>query len=188
MEEKLQKILELQQQGVDRRQIAEQMGYKRLDSMTKWMKTRGYVVDNDKYILENDADHTEVINDNKHTKVSNDKTNTIVTTKQNDASQPLVINEELKNNLLQIAQEYGEIKDMLEWYRNRNDKDNTNVIEVIRTGLEIQLPKAEDNRTTVRVNAVVWDDFKEFCSRNKHFKEKDLLSMAIKEFTEKYGE
>ena len=50
MNDKFKYILQLQEQGLTRHEIKDKLGYKRLDSMTKFMSNRGYKVVNDRYI------------------------------------------------------------------------------------------------------------------------------------------
>ena len=38
----------------------------------------------------------------------------------------------------------------------------------------------------MRLNKEVWEEFKELSDKNPHFKIKDLLSMALKEYVEKH--
>jgi hypothetical protein len=39
---------------------------------------------------------------------------------------------------------------------------------------------------SVRVNAFVWEDWKQFCEYNNEYSKKQLISMALKEFMEKH--
>lgn len=54
--------------------------------------------------------------------------------------------------------------------------------------LEIHLPVDTDSnfKTSIRVNKVVWEMFKEFCSENKQFKQKELISQALLDIINKY--
>ena len=62
----------------------------------------------------------------------------------------------------------------------------TNVIHTC--GIVVQLPSEEngDYKTSVRVNKKVMDQFREFCESHKEFTQKELLSMALLEYIEKY--
>lgn len=52
----------------------------------------------------------------------------------------------------------------------------------------IELPNEEDKKfkATYRINKVIHEDFKKFCSENTEFTAKDLISMALKEYMDKY--
>lgn len=78
-----------------------------------------------------------------------------------------------------------ELKEMLNWYKNRNDN---NVIEVIDTG--IQLPEVtEIIRTTVRLDSVILNDFVLLCkTKYKIYKQYDIWNLALKEFIDKNKE
>lgn len=56
-------------------------------------------------------------------------------------------------------------------------------------GLTVKLPE-ENNRgfkTSVRVNDVVFNEFREFCKDHKEFSQKELLSMALLEYLQKHS-
>ncbi|MGL4449803.1 MAG: hypothetical protein ACRCTZ_01260 [Sarcina sp.] len=53
--------------------------------------------------------------------------------------------------------------------------------------IEIRLGREESNyKTSIRVNQFVMDKFREFCKDHNEFTTKDLLSMALLEYMEKY--
>ena len=93
-----------------------------------------------------------------------------------------------------VAQEYNDtisyldsnieiLKHMLEAYKEKNlfkQQDNSKFIE-------IRLPNEEESyKTSIRVNRVIMEQFREFCNIHKEFTSKDLLSMALVEYMEKY--
>lgn len=55
-------------------------------------------------------------------------------------------------------------------------------------GLVVELPpeKKKDFRVTLRLNDVVYEEFKKFADENKQFTVKELVSQALKEFIKKY--
>lgn len=175
--EKLNLILDLQEEGMSRNEIKDKLGYKRLDSMTKYMRNRGYKVVNDKYVLD-DSCNINVI------KQKNDICNTNVIVDHVTLEN---VSDDLKANIIDIARNYNDLKEMITWFKNRNDdKCITNVIE-INNGIEINLPKAPIKRTTVRINEVVWNKFQALAESNPQYDKHDLLSQAILLFVEKYN-
>lgn len=52
--------------------------------------------------------------------------------------------------------------------------------------INISLENKEEFRTSIRVNKEVWEEFELFSNRNKTYKKKDLLSMALKEYIENH--
>lgn len=62
MYDKFKYILELQEQGLTRHKIKEKLGYKSIDSLTKFLKKRGYSFDNrlNKYTPIDDSSMTNV--------------------------------------------------------------------------------------------------------------------------------
>ena len=81
---------------------------------------------------------------------------------------------DIKNNLLDLANNYIDIMKMLEDYRR-----NTSVI---KKQIVIDIPDDESKLTTIRVNKKVLDMFNEFAEANKQYKKVDLLSQALFDF------
>lgn len=55
--DKVNYILQLQSEGKTRHEIKNIVGYKLLDSMTKYMRKHGYKVENNIYVLRDDSFH-----------------------------------------------------------------------------------------------------------------------------------
>lgn len=171
--------------------ISREIGINESTSRKKFAK-KGYHLNKEKnkYVLNDDKSMTSK---NTINRAVNDKCNTtLIKSKEilkdvndDDNSDTLVINNELKRNLLSLAENYSEFKTMLEWFKNRDDNDNTGVIEIIQ-GINIDLPESEDKRTTIRINKSIWDDFDKFCNDYCHYNKQDLHAMALKEYMNKY--
>ena len=118
-----------------------------------------------------------------------DSAKTVVTQEKStivDSNNILDIQQDLKANIVNLAEEYNTIKDMLDWYKNNiGDMAKTSVIEV-RTGIKIELEGTETTRTTIRINKNTWDKFKEFSEVHKEFNQQDLLAQALEEFIQKH--
>lgn len=87
--------------------------------------------------------------------------------------------EEIKNNLLDLVNNYDVLKDIIELHRR-----NTSVI---KQQVVIDIEESDSQLATLRVNRKVLEQFNEFCKNNKQYKKVDLLSQAMKEFIEKYN-
>ncbi|TQO55605.1 hypothetical protein [Paraclostridium bifermentans] len=168
--EKVNYILKLQSEGKNRHEIKDILGYKHLDSMTKYMRKRGYKVENDKYTLKDDSCYHSENLEIKPLLNIDDNSMTI-----NDANN-------IKQDMIEIVEHKNEIFDMLNWFKNRDDKSMTQVIEVINEGIKIDLPESETTRTTIRINKIIWDEFDLFCNENKEFNKQDLMAQALKNF------
>ena len=92
---------------------------------------------------------------------------------------------DMKENMIYISNEMETLKDMIQWFKNKDDKSNTDVIEVVE-GIKINLPEANIKRTTIRINEKVWDMFNELVEENKPMDKHDLMSMALLEYINKY--
>ena len=176
MDDKVKKILELQEQGVPRKEIYKIMEYKEISSLNRFMKRRGFslvgelFVKNEAPIIttEDDKDNINIINKEE---APEDVIN--------------VIPEGFKENMINLVNQYDKLQEIINWFNTKDDIDNTNVIEV-NTGIRIDLPDAPIKRTTIRVNDKVWNDFLDLADANSEFDKHSLLSMAIKEYIEKY--
>lgn len=168
--EKVNYILKLQSEGKSRHDIKDILGYKHLDSMTKYMRKRGYKVKNDKYILDDDSCHHNGNAKIKQVEIADDKSMTNIN--------PINV----KQDMIEIIEHKQEFFDMLKWFKNRDDKGMTEVIEVINEGIRIDLPTSQTTRTTIRINKIIWDEFDMFCSENKEFNKQDLMAQALKDF------
>lgn len=157
MNDKFKYILQLQEQGLTRHEIKDKLGYKRLDSMTKFMSNRGYKVVNDRYIPIDDKGMT------------------------------IDIQQDLKANIISLANDYDKIQEVLKWFNNKgDDKGMTEVIEVVSQGIKINLPKSEIIRTTIRINKDTWDKFDKFAQEHKEFNKQDLMAQALEEYMNKF--
>lgn len=144
-----------------------------------------YYKELNEYVHNNDI--TDVIQGNKK---SNNRCYTSVKVEGNNCSTPVIqkdtvteivtkSDEEIRNNLLDLVNNYDVLKDIIELHRR-----NTSVV---KQQIVIDLDDAESKLATLRVNSKVLDQFKDFCSKHKEYKKVDLLSQAIKNFIESYN-
>lgn len=138
-----------------------------------------------KYVHNNDI--TDVLQDDEKL---NNRCDTSVE-KENNNSGTSVINldtvteivnksdEDIKNNLLDLVNNYDVLKDIIELHRR-----NTSVV---KQQIVIDLEDAESKLATLRVNGKVLEKFNNFCNHHKEYKKVDLLSQAIKNFIENYN-
>lgn len=76
--------------------------------------------------------------------------------------------------------------EIIESYKAKDSKykdTNNTKAEVV---VELPIDDVKEFKTSIRVNKVVWEQFKEFCKNNRHYTQKDLVSMAMLEYIEKY--
>lgn len=92
---------------------------------------------------------------------------------------------DVKENMIYISNEMETLKDMIHWFKTKDDKSNTNIIEVVE-GIKIDLPEANIKRTTIRINEKIWDMFNELVEENKPMDKHDLMGMALLEYINKY--
>ena len=165
-------INELLREGKTVKEIRELLGYSE-KKFQKEIKSLGYKFDQRlKQYINNDI-----------VKLSDSNSNTLCNTTCNTAPSTEIINKSDKENLNFIGENIEILKEMLMYYK-RNKESNTN-----SNGIVIDLidDKHKDNGKpkSVRVNYFIWEEWKEFTSKNS-FSSKDLISMALKEYMDKY--
>ena len=165
-------INELLREGKTVKEIRELLGYSE-KKFQKEIKNLGYKFDQRlKQYINNDI-----------VKLSDSNSNTLCNTICNTAPSTEIINKSDKENLNFIGENIEILKEMLMYYK-RNKESNTN-----SNGIVIDLidDKHKDNGKpkSVRVNYFIWEEWKEFTSKNS-FSSKDLISMALKEYMDKY--
>lgn len=184
-EDKLKYILSLQDRGLNRKQIAEAMGYTRLDTLDRFMKKYDYIKVNNRFIL-----NTGAVEDKERTNNINIITHEIV----EDKGRTIVLqNQEMQNKLFDMLNNYDSFVEVIKWFNSSGDKskrgqieDNAPIIEV-NTGLQINYNKTKTKKTTVRLDEGIWEEFDNFCTdKYNQFSKQDLLSQALREFIDKY--
>lgn len=80
----------------------------------------------------------------------------------------------------QLISNFNVLMEIIEKYKNNN--------EIPKSDIVIQLPHESDKnyKTSLRIHKEVFEEFKLFCSKNKEFTQKELISMALVEYMEKY--
>ena len=165
-------INELLREGKTVKEIRELLGYSE-KKFQKEIKSLGYKFDQKikQYI------NSDIV------KLSNSNSNTLCNTTCNTVPTTEIINKSDKENLNFLGENIETLKEMLMYYK-RNKESNTN-----NAGIVIDLidDKHKDNGKpkSVRVNYFIWEEWKEFTSKNS-FSSKDLISMALKEYMDKY--
>lgn len=116
------------------------------------------------------------------TKIDNDdrpNTEVMQQIELTDDSNTLVIDDKIKDNLIGLANNYDRIMSLIDGYDRKYDKEYDGI------SIELPIETIKDFRTTIRVNNVVWEQFKEFSQEHKEFTQRDLLSMALLDYINK---
>ena len=158
--EKETKILELYRQG---------LGINKIASMLKIKKN----------IIKNIIDKTGVQGDIQN--AGQDVPREVI---QNEVIEEVAITEvKLTKQQKYINTNFDILVEMIEAYKSKNTTVNTDKTEII---VELPLDESKEFKTSIRVNKVIWEQFKEFCKSNKNYTQKDLVSMAMLEYMQKY--
>lgn len=161
--EKETKILELYRQG---------LGINKIASMLKIKKN----------IIKNIIDKTGVQSDIQN--AGQDVPQEVI---QNEVIEEIAITKapevKLTKQQKYINSNFDVLMEMIETY-----KVNKNIVTTDKTEIIVELPvdESKEFKTSIRVNKVIWEQFKEFCKSNKNYTQKDLVSMAMLEYMQKY--
>lgn len=177
-EETVKEVLKLQNEDYKLTEIAKKMEASP-ETIRRAMNRSGYKTKNGRFIKNDDKCNTNIIQENT------EKAEQLQVEIISSEAAAIISNDDIKNNLLKIVNQYDKIQKVIDWFDSRDDKDNTNIIQV-NTGLKIELPEADIKRTTIRVNEKVWNSFNNLADKYKEYDKHSLLSMALKEFVERY--
>ena len=82
-----------------------------------------------------------------------------------------------------INDNFNILMEMIEMYKDEKKitkKDND-------IYLELPIENDKDFKTSIRVNKIIWEQFKVICKEQRSYTQKELVSMAFKEYLEKYN-
>ena len=188
--QKVEFVLEQQSKGLNRKEIYKQMGYSDIKNLDDFMKRKGYIKENDLFILPLEVkEETRGVQEYKS--IQNTNTNIEVS----KGSQEGVIGHlsnlqdtNIQEKLINMLNKYEEYEDMLNWYKSQGSQigGNVPVVEIV-TGLDINYPRTTNMKTSIRLDAKIWSRFKEVAdTKFSHVDNPSLLSQALYEFLEKY--
>lgn len=176
-EEKIQYIMELQEKGLSRKEIAVEFGYTRVDTLDRLMKKYGYNKIDGKFVL--------TVEDSCPPPVQNGGISIIEEVCPPNGGH-LLSSLDAQNKLLNIVNNYDKLMYVIDNFDNMEDNCPIDVIEV-KSGLQIDFDKSEAIKTTIRVDKDVWDNFSSLCKdKYNHLNKHDIISKAFIEFMEKY--
>ena len=175
-------INELLREGKTVKEVRELLGYSE-KKFQKLIKELGYKYDQKlkQYVFNTDDNSmTDIIREHRTLKQQD-----IILC--DDKGMTIDIQNDLKSNIINLANNYDKIQEVLKWFENKADDNNmTQVIEVVNEGIKINLPEAETIRTTIRINKKTWNKFKKFAEENKEFNQQDLMAQALEEYMDKH--
>lgn len=175
--EKIRFILEQQEKGLSRKEIADLFKYSKTSRLDEFMKRNGYIKQNNKFILGGQVEDKENMEDVEPVSGGH-----------------LIIPSDSESKLLNIINQADTLESMLKWFKTNiegveghlSTKPIETIIEV-NTGLKIDFMRSEAIKTTVRVDKAIWEEFGKLCTgKYSHLSKIDILSQCIAEFNEKY--
>lgn len=132
-----------------------------------------------KYIEVNEHScNTDEINNNKSIKKKR---------LEHNENTSVLLNESMKKKFMWMMNNFDILETLISERIQSEYICNTDIIEVKSSEFIIDLPEAPLKHTTIRLNEVVWRDFNRIYKDNyKHLNKYDVLSMALKHFTDKH--
>ena len=113
------------------------------------------------------------------TEVIQSNTNTLESINREELKKYNVSNTDVNKKILNITNEYEILMEMIELY-----KCNSNVLQ---NKIIIDLPDADSELTSFRINKEILKQFNDFVKNQKEFRKIDLVSMALKEYMENHN-
>lgn len=163
-----------------RKRLTKNNIYKRIENQyvrqcqTRCDTDKNNIVNKSLHNVRHDVRHSVTDNADQSSK----DTNIIIHTQSQD-----VTNNIQNKKYTQLLDNYDIIMQMIEDYKKAKEHGSSSF-----NGLVVELPveKKKDFRVTLRLNDVVYEEFKKFADNNKQFTIKELISQALKEFIDKY--
>ena len=191
--QKVEYVLEQQSKGLNRKDIYMMMGYAKVKNLDDFMKGKGYIKENDLFVLLGGVtEESEGIQKAKRT----DNTNNHIIEPQGSQAGvtehlATIQDVNIQEKLINMLNQYEEYEEMLNWYKAQGSHIGVSYIETpiveVVTGLDINYPKTNNMKTSIRLDTKIWSRFKEFADNKlSHVDNPSLLSQALYEFLEKY--
>lgn len=101
---------------------------------------------------------------------------------------------EVHEKIIDIINDYDILKLIINNYKTnataddiRSTQESQTIIKVV-TGIKINLPSDENMKTSIRVNKIIWAEFKDFMNKHKEYSNTDILSSALQLYMKTYDE
>ena len=102
-----------------------------------------------------------------------------------DSNTKPLLTKENENILNYLGDNFDILKEFIEKYKTTTQsttESTTNSIVINLVDDKHLNPKPK----SLRINEFIWKDWQEFCDQNKYYSKQDLISMALKEYIQKY--
>jgi hypothetical protein len=161
-------------------------GYKRVGNELNITDEKGKLI---KIFIKDDTFKETIVQNKDKKNKQDDKSNTIVV---HDKKFKIKENNIDVKDIIELIDRKEEIFRMLEMFNNMSDKMGDNLSDSIEdksNNIIIKLPNPKDNqfKATIRLNDVVWEQFKIFAKKYPFFTIKDLASQALVDFMNKHS-
>lgn len=188
--EKVEYVMDQQTKGLNRKDIYILMGYADIKNLDDFMKRRGYVKENNLFVLAGGVKEESEGIQEQTVPESDTKDQGLVHRSQGGDTGHIATLQDVnvQEKLMNMINHMEEYEEMLQWYKAQVSQKggSQHIIEVV-TGLEINYPKTMNIKTSIRLDAKIWERFKKVAdTKFSHIDNPSLLSQALYEFLEKY--
>lgn len=149
------------------------------EELLNQLKSFGYSKVKNQFVLQDEGESVLQVNivdegQSVGQDVVHNKTDVIVLPKKDNVV-PLE-----KENYQKLMSNFDILMEMIDKYKKSN--------EIPMSDIVVQLPYESDKnyKTSIRIHKEVFEEFKLFCSKHKEFSQKELISMALVEYMDKY--
>ena len=161
-------------------------GYKRVENELNVTDEKGKLI---KIFIKNEKFKETIVQSKNNKNKQTDNSNSIVIHDENIKIKENNIN---ANDIIELINRKEEIFRMLEMFNNMSDNMGDNLSDNIENkdnNIIIKLPNPKNNqfKATIRLNDVVWEQFKIFTNKYPFFTTKDLVSQALVDFMNKHS-
>lgn len=149
-------------------------------ALQKHIKSIAYKYDQKQrqYIYQQDKSNTVAIQERKSVAIAQQKDSSNVLALQMEASD--------YNKFIHILNNFEQLEKQVKELIKQRDREES-IIEITPPKLEIKpMQEGKIISKTYKINSVVVDDFTKFCKDHSSYKVQDIISVALKEFIDKY--
>lgn len=150
------------------------------ENLLNQLKSFGYIKFKNQFVLQDEeqiVQEVDIVDEGQSVgqDVVHSKSDVIVLPKKDNVL-PLE-----KGNYKKLMSNFDVLMEMIEKYKKTNEVPVSDIV--------VQLPCESDKnyKTSIRIHKEVFEEFKLFCSKHKEFSQKELISMALLEYMNKYN-
>lgn len=166
-EDRLKKVLELQDQGYTATDLNSYFDVKTTRVINDFMNARGYRKKDNIYVPKDNTAVVPIVNIKRSVARDPEETS------QNQTK-------DIDSKIQKLVNDYDKIQEIIKWYEKERQVGKSTALPIIKEPGEIK-------RTTIRINENIMAEFNSVWKENySEYKQHDLLNIALQMFIDKY--